>query len=112
MQPFADALFAMQTGEIRGPVKTQFGYHVIQLEEIQRRHQRSFDEVRAELEAEYRTEQAQSLFYEQSQQLADESFAALSELDSVAKKLGLQVADGRGLHAQGRRPVRRRTARS
>ena len=32
-----------------------------------------------------------TLFYEKSQQLADESFAALSELDSVAKKLGLPL---------------------
>jgi peptidyl-prolyl cis-trans isomerase D len=91
VKPFADALFAMQAGEVRGPVKTQFGYHVIQLEEVQAPHQRSLDEVRAELEAEYRNEQAQSLFYEKSQQLADESFASLSELDSVAQKLGLQV---------------------
>jgi peptidyl-prolyl cis-trans isomerase D len=91
VKPFADALFAMQAGEVRGPIKTQFGYHVIQLEEVQAPHQRSFDEVRAELEAEYRNEQAQSLFYEKSQQLADESFSSLSELDSVAKKLGLQV---------------------
>jgi peptidyl-prolyl cis-trans isomerase D len=91
VKPFADAVFAMQVGEVRGPVKTQFGYHVIQLEEVQAPHQRSFDEVRAELESEYRDDKAQSLFYEQSQQLADESFASLSELDSVAKKLGLQV---------------------
>ena len=91
VKPFADALFAMQAGEIRGPVKTQFGYHVLQLEEVSAPQQRSFEEVRAELEAEYRNEQAQSLFYERSQQLADESFASLSELDTVAKKLGLPV---------------------
>jgi len=91
VKPFADALFAMQVGEIRGPVKTQFGYHVLRLEEVKAPQQRSFEEARAELEAEYRNEQAQSLFYEQSQQLADESFASLSELDSVAKKLGLPL---------------------
>ena len=89
--PFAEALFGMQKGEIRGPVKTQFGYHVIRLEDVQPPHQRSFDEVRADLEADYRKDQAQSIFYEKSQQLADESFAALSELDSVGKKLGLPV---------------------
>ena len=88
---FADALFAMKQGEIRGPVKTQFGYHVIRLDGIEPPAQRSFDEVRAELEAQYRAEQGQNLFYEKSQQLADESFAALSELESVAKKLGLPL---------------------
>jgi peptidyl-prolyl cis-trans isomerase D len=104
VKPFADAVFAMQAGEIRGPVKTQFGYHVIQLEEIQAPHQRSFDEVRAELETEYRNDKAQSLFYEQSQQLADESFAALSELDSVAKKLGLPVQTVESYTRQGGGP--------
>jgi len=89
--PFADALFSMKVGEIQGPVKTQFGYHVIQLEEIDPAHQRSFDEVRAELEADYRREQAQTLFYERSQKLADEAFANLNELDSVASSLGLKL---------------------
>ena len=33
--PFGDALFSMAAGEIRGPVKSEFGYHVIKLDEIQ-----------------------------------------------------------------------------
>jgi peptidyl-prolyl cis-trans isomerase D len=104
VQPFADALFSMQKDEIRGPVKTQFGYHVIQLEDLQPQHQRSFDEVRAELEGDYRSEQAQSLFYEKSQQLADDAFASLSELDSVAKKHGLTLATVEGYTRQGGGP--------
>ena len=88
---FADAVFTMQAGEISAPVKTQFGWHVIQLEEVQPAHQRSFDEVRAELETEYRAEQSQSMFYEKSQQLADDAFASLSELEGVAEKNGLPL---------------------
>lgn len=104
VQPFAEALFSMQPGEIRGPVKTQFGYHVIRLDGVEPAHQRSFEEVRAELEADYRNEQAQSLFYEKSQQLADETFAALTELDSVAAKLGLPVQTVEGYTRQGGGP--------
>ncbi|HBV69078.1 MAG TPA: hypothetical protein DEF04_13565 [Clostridiales bacterium] len=29
--PYADAVFSMEVGEIRGPVKTRFGYHIIEL---------------------------------------------------------------------------------
>jgi peptidyl-prolyl cis-trans isomerase D len=101
VQPFSEALFAMKKGEIRGPVKTQFGYHIIRLEDVEEPHVRSFDEVRAELEPEFRREQAQTLFYEKSQQLADESFASLSELDSVAKKLGMTVQTLEGFTRQG-----------
>ncbi len=102
--PFADALFAMQKGEIRGPVKTDFGYHVIRLDDVQPAHQRSFEDVRAELEADYRKDQAQSAFYEKSQQLADESFAALSELESVGRKLGLPLKTVDGYTRQGGGP--------
>jgi peptidyl-prolyl cis-trans isomerase D len=101
VQPFADALFAMQVDEISAPVKTQFGYHVIQLEEVQPARQRGFDEVRVELEADYRAEQAQSLFYEKSQQLADDTFASLTELDSVAQKLGLTLGTVEAFTRQG-----------
>ena len=94
----------MQKGEIRGPVETQFGYHIIRLDDVSPAHQRSFDEVRAELEADYRSEQARSLFYEKSQQLADESFAALSELDSVAQKLGLPLQSVAAFTRQGGGP--------
>jgi peptidyl-prolyl cis-trans isomerase D len=101
VKEFSDALFAMNKGEVRGPVQTQFGFHILRLDDIEAPHVRSFDEVRAELEPEFRREQAQSVFYEQSQQLADEAFAALSELDSVAKKLGLPLQAVDGFTRQG-----------
>src|SRR6185369_14948687 len=65
--PFEDALFSMKPGEIRGPIKTQFGYHVIQLQEIETGKLRSFDDVRPELEAEYRKDRSQTIFYDESQ---------------------------------------------
>jgi peptidyl-prolyl cis-trans isomerase D len=101
---FADALFSMKKGEIRGPVKTQFGYHVIELEDVEPAHQRSFEEVRPELEADYRNEKSQSIFYEKSQQLADDAFAALTELDSVAKKDGLELKTVDGFTRKGGGP--------
>ena len=33
LQPFEDAVFAMQAGEVAGPVKTEVGYHIIQCTE-------------------------------------------------------------------------------
>lgn len=91
--PFADALFdpSLKPGELRGPVKTQFGYHLIRLDEVEAAHQRSFEEVRGELETEYRNDRAQAIFYERSQELADEAFSALTELETVAQKTGLQL---------------------
>jgi peptidyl-prolyl cis-trans isomerase D len=89
--PFEEALFSMKPGEIRGPVKTQFGYHVLKLDEVEAGQIRSFDDVRAELEADYRSEQSQTLFYDQTQKLGDLAFESLTELDSVAKSMDLPL---------------------
>jgi len=99
--PFEEALFSMQPGEIRGPVKTQFGYHVLKLENIEAGHQQSFDEARAEVETEFRKDKAQTSFYDESQKLGDAAFAALTELDSVAKKLNLQTREIKGFTREG-----------
>lgn len=46
VKPFEDAAFALASpGDITEPVKTQFGYHVIRLVEIQPPRQRSYEEV-------------------------------------------------------------------
>jgi len=99
--PFGDALFSMTAGEIRGPVKSEFGYHVIKLEEIQTGHVKSFEEAHAELDSEYRKERAQNIFYDESQKLADLSFAALTELDSVAKQMNLEAKTVTGFTREG-----------
>ena len=98
---FEEALFGMQPGELRGPVKTEFGYHLLRLDEIEGGAGKSFEEVRAEVESEYKTERASTLFYEKTQKLADEAFARLTELDSVAKDFGAEVKTVTGFTRSG-----------
>ena len=99
--PFEEALFSMSPGEVRGPVKTQFGYHIIQLEEIEHGEQRSFEDVRGELEAEYRKEQSEAFVYEQAEKLGDLAFESLTELDSVARAMGLPIKTATGVTREG-----------
>jgi len=103
--PFEEALFAMSKGEVRGPIKTQFGYHIIRLDDSEGGQVKPFDEVRAELEKEYRREQSQTQFYDRSQKLADDAFASLTELESAAKNAGLSVKKASGFTRQGGAPL-------
>ena len=91
--PFADAAFSMKVDEIQGPIKTQFGYHILKLDGIQPPAVKSFDAGKAELEAEYRRNEAERLFNNAQDQLADAALQNATDIDIVAKKAGLTVQD-------------------
>lgn len=99
--PFEDALFSMTPGEIRGPVKTQFGYHVIKLDEVEPGSVRTFEQARAEVEEEYRRERAQTIFQDQADKLEDLAFSTLTELESVAAKMNLPLKTIQGFTREG-----------
>jgi peptidyl-prolyl cis-trans isomerase D len=91
--PFGDAAFSMKVDEIQGPVKTQFGYHILKLDGIQPPAVKSFDASKAELEAEYRRNEAERLFNNAQDQLADAALQNATDIEVVAKKAGLTVQD-------------------
>jgi len=100
--PFSDALFAMQPDEVRGPVRSEFGYHIIRLDGIQTGKQKPFEEVRAELENEYRTAQAEKLFGEKQEIIAEKAFENIDSLDGVAASVNAKVQTIPGFqHAAG-----------
>ncbi|MCC7464007.1 MAG: peptidyl-prolyl cis-trans isomerase [Gammaproteobacteria bacterium] len=69
VKPFADALYALKPGEISQPVRTQFGYHLIQLEEVKPGQKKTLDSARAEIEADYRRQRASELYGDRLEQL-------------------------------------------
>jgi len=89
--PFADAVWSMKPGEIRGPVKSEFGWHIIKLEGIAEESVRSFDEVRAELEPEMRRAQVEKTFGDAQEELDTLAFEASGDLAAVASKLNLPL---------------------
>jgi peptidyl-prolyl cis-trans isomerase D len=87
--PFSDALFSMKVGEIRGPVKTQFGYHIIRLDEIQAGKGKSFEEARADLEAQLRRTRATDRFGELQEQLQSKATEPGADLNALAQQFTL-----------------------
>ncbi len=101
VKPFADAVWSLAPGEISKPVRTEFGWHVIRLEGVEGGAQRSFDEVRAELEPEYRRAEAEQLFGDLQEQLDTEAFEAGADLQRVAESMGLEVQSVPGFTRTG-----------
>lgn len=67
VEPFGDAVEALEVGEYSDPVKTDFGWHVIKLNEKRKKEIPSFDKVKTRLEA----EMAQKLVTEHIEKLKD-----------------------------------------
>jgi len=96
---FELALFSLKQGEITAPVKTEFGYHLIKLLAIEISEIPSFDEMRVSLVQRLRDQQAEQLYAEQTELLADLSYAA-PDLQEPAEELGLEVKQLAGVSVQ------------
>ena len=85
-----NAIFSMFAGDIEGPVRTAFGFHVVQLDEILERGPMPLADVRFELENELRDSEVDELYRDIERNISDALFDA-QDLASIAEAVGLEV---------------------
>ena len=104
--PFADVLFSTPVGEIRGPVKTQYGYHVIRVDDIQAGKTQTFEQARAEVDAQLRRDRASDRFGDRQEQLQRRLEQPGADFDALAKEFQLQTGQvARFLRTTGGAPL-------
>ncbi|MGH9316388.1 MAG: peptidylprolyl isomerase [Thermoanaerobaculia bacterium] len=84
---FDQAAFDMSPGEIRGPIKTRFGYHVIKLNFKIAAHVRPFEEVRAQLSSELTERRAEAETDRRARELAEKIRHIPNTSDEQLRKL-------------------------
>jgi peptidyl-prolyl cis-trans isomerase D len=95
--PFEDALYDMEVGEIRGPVETEFGFHILSLDELRAGDQLPFEAIREVLQTDLASDRAYSTFIDQANDIANDAYDARNELTSVADAYGLELQTIEGL---------------
>ena len=98
---FDKVLFALEVNELSEPVKTEFGYHLIRLDELKEGEQQAYQDIQLELDSEYSKLLAEDKLFGLADQLADLSLQAFNELNSVADALGLSLSRIDGVSRNG-----------
>jgi peptidyl-prolyl cis-trans isomerase D len=97
------AIFSMEQGDLNGPVRSDFGFHVIRLDEVLERGPLPLDQVRGELLSELRDREAQSLYLELERQLSDALFD-MTDMQAIAATVGAELQTIEGFTRDGAEP--------
>lgn len=86
-----DAVFALKKGEIGNLVESEFGFHIVQLNEIKPAQVPPFEQVRATIENDMRSQQATQEFAKAAEAFTDAVYQSPESLKPAADKLKLTI---------------------
>lgn len=88
---FETATFALKKGEVSQPIRSSFGFHLIQLDDIRGGAAKPLAEVRSQIATEIRQEQADQKFFELAGKLGNLVYEHPDNLDEAGSQLGLPL---------------------
>jgi peptidyl-prolyl cis-trans isomerase D len=107
---FEQAVFALQPETLSEPVRSRFGYHLVEVLEVRGGEPKPFEAVRDKLVEDLSSGSLEAVFFEQAEQLATLTYESPDSLIPAAEALGLEVqttdwidrSGGEGLFADPR----------
>ena len=90
---FEAAAFSLVPEQLSDPVRSSFGWHLIKVTSVNQSHSATFDEVRDQVLAQYQSREAERVFAERVDTLANVSYEHPESLDAAATELGLAIQE-------------------
>jgi len=88
---FEAVAFALDKGTVSKPVRTPFGFHVLQVTDIKSGGEAGFESLHDQVEAAYRRQQAEQQLFDKAEKLADLTYENPDDLNTAAEELGLEI---------------------
>lgn len=91
VKAFEDVVFEMQPDEIRGPVETPFGFHIIKLTAVKNADVSNFDDVKENIKQTLQRQKVAERFGEMSEDFSNIVYEQSDTLQPVAQMFNLSV---------------------
>ena len=98
-----DTIFSMEVGDVAGPVKSDFGFHIIRLDAVESGGSLPLEQVRAQLIDELRSRKALNVFDDLVRSLSDALFDA-DDIQAMAETVGIELKTATGFERTGGEP--------
>jgi len=105
VKPFEDAVFAGKKGDIVGPVKSDFGYHVIRITDVKPAKLKSLADATPEIEASLKKQEATRKFAESAETFSNLVYEQPTSLKPAADALKVGVQQSAWISKGGQSAV-------
>ena len=90
---FEEAAFALAPDEVSEPVRSNFGWHLIRVTSVEEARETMFEEVRDEVLAQYQSREAERIYVERVETLANVAYEHPESLERAARELELPIRE-------------------
>ena len=90
---FEEAAFALEPDHVSDPVRSSFGWHLIKVTSIEEARETTFEEVRDQVLARYQSREAERIYVERVETLANVVYEHPESLEAGARELGIEVRE-------------------